>query len=83
MCAQIHFLKRNEIDTEKWNTCIENATNGLIYSYNFYLDGLCDNWDALVADDYKFLFPLPWRKKSRNKISGLNKPLVYDITRIF
>jgi hypothetical protein len=64
MCAQIHFLKRNEIDTEKWNTCIENATNGLIYSYSFYLDGLCDNWDALVADDYKSVFPLPWRKKA-------------------
>jgi hypothetical protein len=64
MCAQIHFLKRNEIDTEKWNTCIKNATNGLIYSYSFYLDGLCDNWDTLVADDYKSVFPLPWRKKA-------------------
>jgi hypothetical protein len=64
MCAQIHFLKRNEIDTEKWNTCIDNATNGLIYSYSFYLDGVCDNWDAIVADDYKSVFPLPWRKKT-------------------
>lgn len=64
MRAQIHYLKRNEIDTAKWDDCIENAANGLIYSYSFYLDGLCDKWDALVVDDYATVFPLPWRKKA-------------------
>jgi hypothetical protein len=66
MCAliKIHYCKRNEIDSEKWNSCIENAPNGLIYSYSFYLDALCDNWDALIIDDYKAVMPLPWRKKA-------------------
>jgi hypothetical protein len=59
----ICYLKRNEADTEKWNACIDEAKNGLIYGYTFYLDAMCDNWDALVLDDYKVVMPLPWRKK--------------------
>lgn len=61
--TSIHYLTRKEIDIEKWNECIEKADNGLIYSYSFYLDAVCDNWGAFVFDDYKAVLPLPWKKK--------------------
>src|SRR6478672_1480420 len=59
----IQYLKRSEINDEKWNACIDAAPNGLIYCYSFYLDALCTAWDALVLEDYQAIMPLPWRKK--------------------
>ncbi|HEX8314186.1 MAG TPA: GNAT family N-acetyltransferase [Flavisolibacter sp.] len=59
----IQYIRRNQIDDKLWNNCIDSSTNGLVYAYNFYLDCLCDNWDALVLNDYEAVMPLPWRKK--------------------
>ena len=59
----IRYIKRQDLDVLKWDACIDNATNGLIYAYSFYLDAMCDNWDALVMGDYEAVMPLPWRKK--------------------
>ncbi len=59
----ISYLQQKNIDKKKWNNCIDNAANGLIYSYSFYLDAMSENWDALVADDYEIVMPLPWKKK--------------------
>ena len=60
---KIQYLNRNAIDINKWNACIENAPNGLIYANTDYLDNACTNWDALVINDYEMVMPLPWRKK--------------------
>jgi hypothetical protein len=60
---QLYYKQRNEINIIKWDQCIDNASNGLIYAYSFYLDHSADNWDALVLNDYEALMPLPWRKK--------------------
>ncbi len=61
---KIQHLTRKEINIEKWNDCINNAANGLIYSYSFYLDAMCDNWDAFVINEYEAVMPLPWRRKA-------------------
>jgi hypothetical protein len=61
--TQLYYRQRQEIDTRKWNDCIDKASNGLIYAYSFYLDHMADNWDALVLNDYEAVMPLPWRKK--------------------
>ena len=61
--SQIHYLKRKELDVTRWDRCIDDADNGLIYACSFYLDTMCDNWDALVLGDYQAVMPLPWRKK--------------------
>jgi lipid II:glycine glycyltransferase (peptidoglycan interpeptide bridge formation enzyme) len=60
---QIRYLERKEIDAKKWNDCIDKSSNGLIYAYTYYLDHMCENWSALVLDDYAAVMPLPWRKK--------------------
>lgn len=63
MTTAIQYLKRNEIDLVKWDKCISEAENGLIYSYSWYLDTMAENWDALVLNDYEAVMPLTWRKK--------------------
>jgi len=62
--SDIRYLERNEIDTIKWDNCICNAPNGLIYARSFYLDAMCENWSALVAGDYQYVMPLTWNKKT-------------------
>ncbi len=60
---EIRFLLRNEIDDIKWDACIYESFNSLIYAYTWYLDNVADDWSALVLDDYKAVMPLPSRKK--------------------
>lgn len=59
----IRYLANTEIDKAKWDSCIEQASNGIIFAYSWYLDSVCEHWDALIADDYDAIMPLPWRKK--------------------
>ncbi|MFA6923787.1 MAG: hypothetical protein WC223_05975 [Bacteroidales bacterium] len=57
------YLTHSEIDKAKWDNCITNAFNGIIYAYSWYLDVLCESWDALIIGDYEYVFPLTYRKK--------------------
>lgn len=59
----IKYLKHNEIDKQKWNECILNSFNGIVYAYTHYLDVVCPNWEALVKGDYEMVMPLTWNKK--------------------
>jgi hypothetical protein len=63
MRNHIQYITRKEINITKWNECIDQSFNGLIYAHSFFLDELCTNWDALVMNDYEAVMPLPWRKK--------------------
>jgi len=64
---KIKHLNRNQIDVEKWNNCIENAIEPLIYCYSWFLDIIAVEWEALVLDDYNAVFPL-----TKNKKFGIN-----------
>ncbi|MBS1669830.1 MAG: hypothetical protein JST58_20845 [Bacteroidetes bacterium] len=59
----ISYLRQKEIDKQKWDACISNADNGLVYPYSFYLDTMAANWDALMLNDYQAVMPLTWKKK--------------------
>lgn len=59
----IRYLENSHIDRQKWDDCILNAVNGNIYAYSWYLDIVCDHWDALVDKGYNIVFPLTYRKK--------------------
>lgn len=61
--SKIQYLKHGEINKEKWDKCVENASNGLVYAYSVYLDAMCKNWDALIAGDYEQVMPLTWNRK--------------------
>jgi hypothetical protein len=60
----IRYLAHNEIDKAKWDKCVDEADNGLIYGYSFYLDHMARHWDALVLNDYKAVMPLTWNNKA-------------------
>lgn len=60
---QIQYVPYQHIDKAKWDACIANAANGLIYAHFIYLDAMATQWDALVANDYEWVMPLVWRKK--------------------
>jgi hypothetical protein len=59
----IQYISNRQIEKSKWNNCIQQATNGLIYGYSFYLDRMSKNWDALILNDYEAVMPLPWNRK--------------------
>ena len=59
----IQYLQNQQIDYEKWDRCIANAANSLVYAESWYLDRVCPGWDALVLGDYLYVMPLPVRKK--------------------
>lgn len=63
LSGTLQYLQRHQIDTAKWDHCIDNAPNGLLYARSFYLDCMASNWDALVLGDYEAVMPLTWRKK--------------------
>lgn len=59
----IRHLTHNSIDKKKWDELISSATNGLIYAKSWYLDIVSPNWEALVSDDYSYVFPIPIKRK--------------------
>jgi hypothetical protein len=59
----IRHLSHKSIDKEKWDQVISAATNGLIYAKSWYLDIVSPNWEALVSDNYTFVFPIPIKRK--------------------
>lgn len=68
----IHFLDVQEIDSRKWNECVNTSILGipqLCYVQYDYLNAICENqWGALVIFDnnkelYRNVMPLPYRKK--------------------
>lgn len=61
--AVIQYIQNKEINKAKWDDCITESPNGLIYAYSWYLDTMSKNWDALVLNDYEAVLPLTWNKK--------------------
>lgn len=63
MNPSIRYIDRRDIDIVKWDRCVSEATNGLIYAYSYYLDKMSPQWHGLVMDDYESVMPLTWNKK--------------------
>ncbi|MBS1749157.1 MAG: hypothetical protein JST63_04590 [Bacteroidetes bacterium] len=59
----ISYIEHEQIDVQKWDNCIEEAGNSLIYGYSWWLDSMSPGWHGLVLNDYEAVMPLTWRKK--------------------
>jgi hypothetical protein len=59
----LKYLEHKNIDYEKWDRCIENASNSRIYAMSWHLDRTAEKWDALVLGNYEVVMPLPHRTK--------------------
>jgi len=60
---ELRYIEHENIDHDRWNQCIDQALNSRIYACTWQLDRAAPRWDALVLDDYKYVMPLPFRKK--------------------
>jgi len=60
---KIKHLLHTEINLQQWDTCLQNATNSLVYAESWYLDIVSPNWEALVSEDYEYVMPLPVKRK--------------------
>ena len=63
---QIEILPSSKIDKQKWDDCIKNSSNPLIYATSTYLDYMADNWDGFIADDYSLSNACAMEKKIWN-----------------
>src|SRR6478609_7447826 len=59
----IRYLTHDEIDQTKWDQCIEQSANSMVYAYSWYLNTLAAGWHALVMDDYDAVMPLTQNSK--------------------
>lgn len=60
---KLKYLKHKEIDKLKWDNCISNCFNSVVYAYSWFLDTVCKDWAALVYEDYEVVMPLPVEKR--------------------
>ncbi len=60
---KLQCLKHTEIDRSKYEKCITNAHNGLVYAEPWYLDIVAPQWHLIVYNDYHAVMPLPVRRK--------------------
>lgn len=59
----IRYLKRKDIDVDKYDFCVENSIQSRVYAFSWYLDIVADNWDVLVLNDYEVVMPIPVKRK--------------------
>ena len=59
----IRYLKHADIDKNKWDQTIDDAFNGNIYAYSWYLDRVHPYWEALIEGDYDRVMPLTGNRK--------------------
>jgi len=60
------LLTRSQINDQRWNELIERSEQRIIYGFSWYLDIVCEDWNALVwpsAADLQIVMPLPVIKK--------------------
>jgi hypothetical protein len=63
MNSNLKYIKHAEVDAEKWDSCVIEASNSRIYALSWFLDRTAEVWDALVWGNYEYVMPLPIGKK--------------------
>lgn len=68
----IRYLKNHQIDRGKWDSCIQSSVQKSVYGCSWYLDVICNDWDALVENDYQSVMPVT--KKSKYLMNYIYPP---------
>lgn len=61
----IRYFSQDQIDRKKWDQCIGQSPNAIVYAHSWYLDRVASQWDALIFGDYLYVMPLVWNRKWR------------------
>jgi hypothetical protein len=59
----VQIIPFNQIDKAKWDACVTNNSNGLIYATTAFLNAMVKNWKGIVINDYETIFPLCIKQK--------------------
>ena len=63
----LRFVPRASLDTARWDAFVTAAPQQIIYGYVWYLDAVCERWQALIqtndAGDWTAVFAVPLRRK--------------------
>jgi len=78
---EIRFVTNKDIDRTKWDQCIAHSSFGITYAYSWYLDHICQKWDALIGGDYQYVMPLV--NNSKFGISYIYQPFFTQQLGIF
>ena len=82
MSSDVRFVKQEDIDKTKWNSCVHFASHGHLYGYMWYLNNVAREWDALIEGDYETVFPL-FKKRQFGRGSSLYQPDLVRETGIY
>lgn len=63
MTPDIRYCTYHEIDFNKWDDCIKNSSNPLVYGLSEYLDIVAPGWGGLILGDYEAVMPLAIKRK--------------------
>ncbi|QFG53244.1 GNAT family N-acetyltransferase [Chryseobacterium sp.] len=63
----IKRLTYPEIDFVKYAECLADALQSNVFAQKEVLDFLCESWELLVYDDYKYVMPLPLKSRLGQK----------------
>lgn len=77
----VRHLRHAAIDRAAYDACVEAAPNGLVYGLSWWLDVVSPGWEALVADDYRAVLPLPVRH--RYGIRFVEQPLFCQLLSVY
>ena len=77
----IRYLNNNEINYRRWDRCITSSFNSMIYGYSWYLNTVCQDWSALIENDYESVMPLPLIR--RFGLEGIKTPCFVNQLGIF
>ena len=59
----VQLLLNHQINKSKWDACIKRSNHPLLTAQSWCLDAASPGWQALVANDYDAVMPLPILKK--------------------
>ncbi|MEQ6124568.1 GNAT family N-acetyltransferase [Pseudotenacibaculum sp. MALMAid0570] len=59
----IKYIDRDSLDDKKYDACIEESHQSLLYAYSWYLDTAVENWGVFILNDYEAVMPVPFRQK--------------------
>ncbi|MBC6995349.1 hypothetical protein QWY85_00220 [Neolewinella lacunae] len=64
MTSSVQHLRGPAIDRIRWDAAVAQDPTGLPYGLSWWLDAVTDGrWGGLVGDDYRWVLPLPYRRK--------------------
>lgn len=61
--SNIRYIRHKDLNKTKWDECIQQSLQSIIYAESAYLDIMAGEWDALVMGDYETVMPLTHRSK--------------------